>query len=163
MLTFFKENMRNAPLDLLRAFLGIALIGKGLFFVFHLHDLQLLVEQSLSYSNFLLSHYIVLAHLAGGLCISIGLFTRFASIINLPILLGAVFFVHFSNEVFTAAKPISSGLEVSVMVLFSLAIFSIYGSGKLSADHYLASQNPEKDEEELINKRIEQDHNKKAS
>lgn len=162
---FFKMHSKGAALDFLRAFLGIALIGKGLYFIFHLPELEQMVGQtlSLSYINFILSHYIVFAHIAGGACIAIGLFTRIASIANLPILMGAVFFIHFSENFALGAKGISSGTEVSIMVLFSLFVFSFFGSGKLSADNYLKNHNPEEEEIKMLENRLKDENQKRVS
>ena len=45
----------------------------------------------------LIIHYISLAHLAGGFMLIVGIVTRLAAAIQIPILFGAVFFVHLQD------------------------------------------------------------------
>jgi uncharacterized membrane protein YphA (DoxX/SURF4 family) len=82
----------------------------------------------------MLAHYIPLAHIAGGALMLVGLGTRIAAIIQLPILVGAVFLVHLREGLFTR----NQSLEFTALVLFLLIVYAIIGSGPLSVDHYVA-------------------------
>ncbi|MET3114237.1 putative membrane protein YphA (DoxX/SURF4 family) [Pedobacter sp. CG_S7] len=64
-------------------------------------------------------HIIAFAHLVGGILITIGLLTRFAVVIQIPILLSAIFFVNLSKGFST----LNSELWLSVIVLFLLVLF----------------------------------------
>lgn len=75
--------------------------------------------------------YIAIVHLAGGALLVVGLFTRLAALIQIPILFGAVFFVHLKQGLLESGQS----LELSVMVLFVLIIFFLFGSGELSFDN----------------------------
>lgn len=77
--------------------------------------------------------YIIAAHLGGGILMAIGYLTRIAALVQLPILIGAVFFIHFPEGL---AGPDQS-LEFSALVLFLVALFAIRGSGRLSVMSYL--------------------------
>jgi uncharacterized membrane protein YphA (DoxX/SURF4 family) len=86
-------------MDIVRIVLGIFLISKGIEFLQNMSTLMNLMTNSLSFDSFvliLLSHFIVFAHLLGGFLIMLGLLTRFACLIQLPILIGAILFVKSS-------------------------------------------------------------------
>ena len=78
----------------------------------------------------IVGHYVIIAHLVGGLFLAIGLFTRFAALLQIPVLFGAVFFVHRAEGLFTT----SQNLEFSILVLFLLILIFFYGPGVLSLD-----------------------------
>ena len=79
-------------------------------------------------------------HIAGGFLIIIGLFTRFAAFIQIPILAGAIFFINSKKGFFTA----QTDLSLSVIIILLLFVFVVEGSGPLS----LASYFKEVEEEE---------------
>lgn len=72
--------------------------------------------------------YTVFAHLVGGFLIAIGLFTRFACLIQIPVLLGAIIFVNSSHDML---RPYSE-LFLSIIVLLLLVYFLIVGNGPIS-------------------------------
>ncbi len=76
----------------------------------------------------LLGHYVVFAHLLGGLALVLGMFTRAACIVQIPILLAAVFVVNANT---TMMQPYWE-MVTSVVVLILLVYFMIIGNGPLS-------------------------------
>jgi len=129
-------------LDVIRIFLGMFLFLKGLDFINNMDVLGDMMTKSQFLGSIgagLLAHFVVFAHLVGGLLIAFGLLTRFACIIQIPILLGAVIFINSSNGVF---KPYAE-LWLSVLCLFLLIFFLIEGSGPISIDEYMR-RHPEK-------------------
>ena len=117
-------------IDLIRVVLGILLFMKGINFIidpgklsFWMESGQMLVKQTL------IAHYVIAAHLCGGLLLSVGLLTRIAAAIQVPVLFGAVFFVHMNSQV-----AYSQNLEYSSLVLVLLLIFTTVGSGNWSLD-----------------------------
>jgi putative oxidoreductase len=120
-------------IDLLRVLLGACLIWKGVVFGRNQYDIPVIVDNGpFDFLSLSVAQYIVMAHLAGGFLIFIGLITRIAILFQIPILVGAVIYTpmvgshsFYSNEF----------LAVSVLVL--LIVFLFYGSGKFSADQYL--------------------------
>lgn len=123
---------RHYWIEMLRIYLGCLLFYKGYYFVENISEIGNLIEQTLPVSPFLLAHYVVFAHLIGGLLIIFGLLTRFAVFLQIPILAGAVFFVH--GGIFFGT---STDVEYTLLVLILLIVFFFYGSGKLSIDHRL--------------------------
>lgn len=125
---------RDVFLDLLRIYLGIGLLVKGVHFIGNGGALlQTLELRNVPYAGMALAHYIALAHLVGGLFLGAGFLTRIAALVQVPILVGAVFYVHLREGLFTAGQT----LEFSALVLFMLLVFSLAGAGRLSLDHFL--------------------------
>src|SRR5271165_2393495 len=83
----------DLALDLVRGYLGLGLIIKAFYFIAHSDYLLQMMDRmgSLWFAPAILTHYIVLAHLVGGLCLVFGLFTRTAALLQLPILVAALF------------------------------------------------------------------------
>ena len=74
--------------------------------------------------------YLILAHGLGGVCLVIGLFTRWAALANAVVMLGALLFVHLKNGFWAHSSP--SGYEyVPVLLVVSLAVAMI-GGGALA-------------------------------
>ena len=118
-------------LDLLRIYLGLGLFMKGVNFII---EPKLLTEwmsiSQLLATKTLLAHYVIITHFCGGILLILGLVTRIAALVQLPVLAGAVFFVHYQEGLFTSTQ----NLEFTILVTFLLAIFSLVGGGPLSLD-----------------------------
>jgi uncharacterized membrane protein YphA (DoxX/SURF4 family) len=140
--TLFRKVEANKDLcfDLLRIYLGAGLFVKGILFLTDMTSLSDLLMQSGRFQpfTFLLSHYIPLAHIGGGFMMAIGLWTRTAILVNIPVLFGAVFFVYFEKGLFTQ----NQGLEFTALVFFLLCVLLIWGPGRWSVDSYLAKAGP---------------------
>jgi uncharacterized membrane protein YphA (DoxX/SURF4 family) len=65
--------------------------------------------------------------------IILGLFTRVAVIIQLPVLIGAVFFVNAGH----GFMNVDSQLGLSILVLLLLFFFLLEGGGPYSLDRYV--------------------------
>ena len=118
----------------LRAALGLVLFLKGISFIKNSTLLpQLLGQTAVSQTAGWLADFIPWVHLFGGCLIIIGLFTRFAALLQVPILIGAVFFINAHRGVFAG----NSDLLFSIIVLFLLIFFVIEGNGPFSFDNYL--------------------------
>lgn len=118
-------------LDLLRMALGIFLMAKGVEFAQGSENLSALMYRQLPFGGFLLlllSHYIIFAHIAGGFLLAIGMLTRVACIVQIPVLLGALIFVRWE------VLGYLSGFLLTFLVLALLLWFFIIGSGPWSLD-----------------------------
>jgi uncharacterized membrane protein YphA (DoxX/SURF4 family) len=131
----FSRSMPRVSWDCLRVYLGIALFMKGLVF---LKDsaavLTLLEGAKVPLAGHALAEFVAVTHLAGGLLLAFGLFTRLAAAVQIPNLIGAVLLIHLKEGLFTRAQT----LEFSVLVLFLLALFAVAGAGEWSIDHHFA-------------------------
>ena len=121
----------------LRVFLAITLIIKGIQFIKNKTELELLVHHSAFTENFQwLNTAIPWLHLLGGSLLLAGLFTRLSVLLQIPILVGAVFFVHAKQGLFAG----ESDLLFSVIVLILLLLFLIEGGGPFSLDNALRNK-----------------------
>lgn len=117
-------------LDVIRITLGIFLCYKGFDFLRNMSELVALMK-NVPFSSLMFiiaGQYTVFAHLVGGFLIAIGLFTRFACLIQIPVLLGAIIFVNSSHDML---RPYSE-LFLSIIVLLLLVYFLIVGNGPIS-------------------------------
>lgn len=127
-------------IDLLRIILGVILFAKGVFFISNSESIvEMLKNGRFEWISFALAHYVAFAHLVGGVMITIGLFTRFAVAFQIPVLLGAVIFVNSKLGFFSG----NTELLFSIVILFMLVFFFIYGSGPASADQALENERRE--------------------
>ena len=118
-------------LDIIRILLGIFLIYQGVYFLRNMGKLMGLMPINVEFGSLIyivLGHYVVFAHIVGGLLIVMGLFTRFACLIQIPILLVAVVLVNFKEKMM---EPYSE-LFLSIIVLLLLIYFLIVGNGPWS-------------------------------
>lgn len=119
---------------LLRCILGLLLWVKGFSFVSHTPELEALIAGSrFTEQAHWLAGYVTWSHLFGGAMIMLGLLTRIAVLIQLPVLIGAVFFVHAANGIMN----VDAQLGLSVLVLVLLVFFLLAGGGTYSMDWYI--------------------------
>jgi len=117
-------------LDLLRVALGVFFFIKGLQFISQTHMLTELIAPLKGYGGVMLAvHYIAPVHLVGGILIAAGLLTRWALIVQLPILLGAII-INFAGTMHLG------NLILALVILLVTVFFIYYGSGKHSLDYY---------------------------
>ncbi|MEO8567977.1 MAG: DoxX family protein [Ginsengibacter sp.] len=125
-------------LTIVRIVLGFILFWKGINFIRDTSLLQGMIEKTgigmFDKNSSAIAFIITYLNLLGGLFIAVGLFTRTSSIIQIPILIGAVFLVNIQQAG-------NSGFELvlSVIVLLLLLLFAFKGSGAISADEYFRS------------------------
>ena len=127
----------DIALDLVRIYLGVGLIIKAVFFMTNSEYLLDLMDTTGSkwFGPAFLAHYVVLAHFFGGLLLTVGLITRGAAVVQLPILMGALFYVHLPHMMTSIEARQST--EFAGLVLFLLILISYYGAGRLSLDYAL--------------------------
>lgn len=149
LLSNFKEwtNSHNPKwLALFRVALGATLLLRGVAF---LNDPvkfgTLISDNGLGNYQDILMNTIPWVHIGGGFLIIIGLFTRFAAFIQIPVILGAIFFVTSKRGLFKAETDFS----LSIIILLLALVFVVEGSGPLSlANYFKEEQEYEKSEEE---------------
>ena len=74
--------------------------------------------------------YLILAHGLGGICLVLGLLTRWAALANVPVMLGAVAFVHLKNGFWAHSNP--SGYEYALVLLAVSLAVAMIGGGALA-------------------------------
>lgn len=134
------DERKDVVLDLVRIYLGIGLFVRGILFITEARGVQTLVDLSeFSLVSAAVAHYVSFVHLLGGLMLAVGLLTRLSALLQLPILVGAVFFVHWRDGLLAADQS----LEFSALVLFLLVVVFLFGPGRWSADYYVFVREPE--------------------
>lgn len=119
------------PLDLLRIALGVFFFIKGINFISQSQTLIELIRPLEGYAGgMFIIHYVAPAHLLGGILIAVGLFTRWAVLVQIPILIGAIL-INFVGEM------VPANLIIATLILFLSIFFIFYGSGKHSADYIM--------------------------
>jgi uncharacterized membrane protein YphA (DoxX/SURF4 family) len=111
--------------------LGVFLCYKGVEYLYNMGSMLSLITNKMafgSFSSMLMSNYIAFAHLLGGILLILGVLVRFACLIQIPILLGAIFFINLSPEMY---RPFSE-LVLSIFIFLMLVGFLILGNGKVS-------------------------------
>lgn len=121
-------------LDLVRIALGVFLIIKGTSFMSDPEQLTTVMEPFKDIpGSWLTLHYLVAAHFVGGVLIIVGLLTRWAALVQLPILFGAIL-VNFLGEMHLG------NLIWALVIFLACTFFFFYGSGKHSTDYFLKMQ-----------------------
>ena len=117
-----------------RIVLGVVLLLKGIFFISHAQHLRELILQSrFAAAVGFFTAYVTFAHLFGGVFIIIGLFTRIAALLQVPVLLGAIFFI------LPASSRADFGSDfILSLIMLALLIYVLWkGSSTISMEHYL--------------------------
>lgn len=116
-------------IDVLRIALGVFLFIKGMNFIAQTETLIELIKPLQGYGGTMFTvHYVAFAHLIGGILIAVGLLTRWAVLVQIPIILGAIL-INFIGVI----QP-GRLLEASIVLILAL-FFLLYGSGKHSIDY----------------------------
>ncbi|MCI0751998.1 MAG: DoxX family protein [Flammeovirgaceae bacterium] len=124
---------RPGFLDIFRIALGIYLTYKGLHFITNMDELEMTAAGTNTYfAGATLAHYVVFAHILGGPLIAFGLFTRIVSVLQLPILIGAVILVNAPKGFMSVGSHME--LEISLIILIGLIVFIVFGAGRYSID-----------------------------
>lgn len=123
------ESNNGLAYSFIRIFLGTALFIRGLIMFSNPAAIVTLAGEDRTYWWF---SYITISHISGGILLAIGLFTRLASFIQIPVLVGAVFLIHLKQGLLSVGQS----LELSVLVLVLLLIYFVFGAGRLSVDEY---------------------------
>ena len=88
----------------------------------------------------LLAWYLILAHVIGGLMMIVGLWTRWAALANVPVLLVSMLMQHVHHGFFmttvvadaAASKPRVVGIEYPLLVLAATVALVLLGGGALA-------------------------------
>lgn len=129
------DDHRDIWLDVLRIYLGLGLMVRGV--IFFVGGGEVMLKQIAGdgadtwFTSALVAHYVLLAHTAGGAMLVAGLLTRIAAAVNIPVLFGAVL-IHSPDGLFALGQS----LEFAAFVLFTLVVVVAAGPGKLSVDYY---------------------------
>ena len=124
----------SLTMDSIRMLLGIFLFYKGIEFASGTEALVELIQlKNPTSAKLFVVHYVIMAHLAGGVLVFFGLLTRLSLLVQLPIFIGAVI-INVENDVESVI------LAQSIFGLVASAVFVLYRSGRYSVDYRLKMQ-----------------------
>lgn len=131
MMNIFPRLTHNHKLAhaLIRLFLGLVLFIRGVFLLVNPEALTKVIDDN---SLNMWFSWITISHIVGGAMVAAGLLTRLGALIQLPILLYAVFFIHVREGLMVGGQS----FELASLTMFLLLIFFFFGSGPYSLDHY---------------------------
>ncbi|TKK70135.1 DoxX family membrane protein [Ilyomonas limi] len=133
--TTSKSTIKLSWLTVLRVVLGLIILYKAISFIRNTEMLKSLITETgigiFSQNSEVLAFVIAYLGLLCGFFITVGLFTKASSIVQIPILIVAIFFVNIKNMDYNTFE-----LVLSLIALILLILFAIKGSGTLSADEY---------------------------
>ena len=123
------------PMDILRVYLGIALMVKGVWFITNMEGLEATLGGSEGPGGVMIAWSVVFAHLIGGAALAIGFATRVAAALNALVMLGAVVVALTGGS----GTLFGTNLEFqfTFFVFFTLLLVIWRGSGPCSVDHLL--------------------------
>ncbi|MTI20595.1 DoxX family protein [Fulvivirga sp. RKSG066] len=128
------DSHRIILLDFLRIVVGAFITFKGVMFIANIDYLRsMTANMDLVFASAGLAHYVIFAHILGGPLLAFGLYTRVMAIIQIPILIGAIFFVNAQQGFLSVGNHME--LELSIGVLLALMAFVVFGAGRYSVDH----------------------------
>ena len=125
------------PMDVLRMYLGVALVIKGVYFIMNMAELEkTLGTGEIGQGQTLIAWSVVFAHVIGGSALALGLATRVAAAANAIIVGGAVV---VSALVVTEGTLLGTNVDFqfTLFTFITLVLFVWRGSGPLSIDHLL--------------------------
>jgi uncharacterized membrane protein YphA (DoxX/SURF4 family) len=130
------SDRREIAYALIRIYLGLALFIRGWMI---LADPSAITRLTGAQELYMWYSYVIAGHLIGGAFLTFGWFTRIAALIQIPILVGAVFLVHIKQGLMSVGQS----LELASLVLILLLVFAVFGSGQWSVDHVFATKRPD--------------------
>ncbi|MBZ0203685.1 MAG: DoxX family protein [Ignavibacteria bacterium] len=127
------ESHSDYAYSFIRIFLGCALLARGIILIANPDAITQLSGMSDFYWSI---SYVITLHILGGFLLAIGLLSRLAALLQIPVLFGAVFFVHLKLGLF----KVEQSFELSMLVLVLLVIIFFFGGGGYSLDNYFKSK-----------------------
>jgi uncharacterized membrane protein YphA (DoxX/SURF4 family) len=133
--------------DLVRIYLGCGLVVKAVFLMNHRdYLLQMIQDSDITWlAGGMIANYVIFAHLLGGAMMALGIATRLAAFVQLPILIGAIFSLYLPR--FAVIEP-RQQLEYTGLVAFLLMLYGLFGAGRFSLDHLMSRKLGEMKEQE---------------
>lgn len=133
---------RIAAFDYIRIVVGIFITYKGFSFLMNMDALYgLTSNMNLMFASAAIAHYVLFFHAFGGPLIILGIYTRLICVLQVPILLGAIFLVNSPKGFLSMGDHME--LETSIITLLAILLFIVFGAGKLSIDEIRRNQEKE--------------------
>ena len=114
--------------DLIRIYLGIGLTVRGILFFMDPSWIGHLLD--VSGETQLAARLVAVGHVAGGVLLALGLYTRLAAAVQVIPVFGALVLLHSHDGLASQ----NQSLEFSALVLIMLLFFAFFGAGQWSLD-----------------------------
>ena len=123
--------MESYGATLLRVFLGVIYIMHAYLAAFVYGPRGMVAFQTAKGIPFpeIATWYLIAAHGLGGICLLLGLLVRWAALVNIPIMAGALFFVHAKQGFFMGKD---GGYEYAFLVLGATIAQALLGAGSFT-------------------------------
>ena len=120
--------MESYGATVLRVFLGIIYIMHAYLVVFVFGPRGMAAYQAAKGIPFpeIGTWYVIVAHGLGGICLILGILVRVAALVNIPIMVGALVFVHLKQGFFMGKDV---GYEYALLVLGATIAQALLGAG----------------------------------
>ena len=113
------QKKRTSTFIILRVALGLSLLVKGIQFVQNNSIIRNVFSDSLILQNYLwVQTFIPWLNLLGGVFIVIGLFTRFAALVQIPIITGAIIFVNSKHGIYEGESNVLFSIVLLLLLIF---------------------------------------------
>jgi putative oxidoreductase len=135
--------------DLMRIYIGAGLFVKSIYLMGHRDFLMQVISDSGNswVGPAAMAQYVIVAHFIGGLLLMVGLATRLAAFAQLPILLGAVFYVYMPRMATVEPRQY---FEFTALVAFLLFWLGVFGAGRWSVDYLISRKRVERNAERVV-------------
>jgi len=120
--------MESYGATVLRVFLGVIFIMHAYLAAFVYGPAGMIAFQRAQGIPFpeLGTWYLILGHGLGGICLVLGVLVRWAALVNIPLMAGALFFVHIKQGFFIGKE---GGYEYVLLVLGATVAQTLLGAG----------------------------------
>ena len=122
---------RLTPMTVLRVYLGVALMIKGIYYITNMGDLEAQLGENFGETQNVIAWFVVFAHAVGGASLALGFATRWVSALNAVVLAGATV-LHLVGSELMMVENLE--LQFAALVLMTLIVFTWQGAGRFSLD-----------------------------
>ncbi len=131
---------RITPMAVLRIYLGVALMIKGIYYISDMGALEAQIGDNFGQTQNLISWFVVFAHVIGGAALALGFVTRWAAGLNAAVLGGATV-LHILGASGLQLITERQDFQFASLVFVTLVIFWWQGAGRFSLDRLLRPGN----------------------
>jgi NNP family nitrate/nitrite transporter-like MFS transporter len=122
---------RVTPMTVLRVYLGVALMIKGIYYITNMGQLEAQLGDNFGETQNLIAWFVVFAHSVGGASLALGFATRWVAGLNAIVLAGASMIHLVGGEQMMVANL---DFQFAALVFMTLVVFVWQGAGRFSLD-----------------------------
>jgi len=134
--TVSTSTRRVTPMTLLRVYLGIGLMVKGVYYITNMAELENQLGDQFGEIQNVIAWFVVAAHGVGGAALALGFVTRWVAAINAVVLAGATV-IHLTGAGADQMIVENMDFQFSALVLVTLIVFVWQGAGRFSLDRLM--------------------------